>query len=286
MPTYAAYKLPTPDVMAQSLALKLPGFGTAQWLEQVPSTNASLMALAREQGVRVPWPALVGAHHQTEGKGRLGRRWLDMPGQALMFSVGFKLSAPQSPISLQGVGPAIGMASTLALRPFLSAPQALTTKWPNDLMLGHGKCAGILIEMVSKPQARFVVIGMGLNLSGHQQLKGELNREVADLAQQLFQGTDCSELVAALALAWQATLHDANEHGFAHCQATYATVDYLSGQEVNIIEQGRTIATGPAAGLAKDGSLQIQTNKGIETFIAGDVSVRLKTRHLSQKSES
>ena len=242
------------------------------------------MALAREQGKAAQWPTLLGAHHQTHGKGRLGRQWLAEPGQALMFSAGFKLAAPQTPDSLQGVGPAIGMASTMALRPFLSTPEQLSTKWPNDLMLGHGKCAGILIEMISKPQARFVVIGIGVNLSGHQQLKDKLNREVADLGQHLLPDADCCELVATLALAWQATLEQVCEHGFAQCQTPYATVDYLSGQDVNIIELGRTIATGQATGLATNGSLQVQTANGIKTFIAGDVSVRINTQHIEHEA--
>lgn len=264
--------------MAQALALKLPGFATPQWVRQIQSTNASLMALAREQGCDGQWPALLGAHHQTQGKGRLGRQWVDVPGQALMFSVGFMLPALPVPERLQGVGPAIGMASTMALRPFLSTPTALCTKWPNDLMLGHGKCAGILIEMLSKREDRFVVIGMGLNLSGHHDLRSELNREVADLAQNLLPGTAPSELVAALALAWQETLTHVSEHGFAHCQTQYLKTDYLSGQEVNIIDEGRIIASGQAMGLATDGSLQVKTADGIKTFMAGDVSVRLNTQ--------
>ena len=271
--------------MAHALAPKLPGFAAPRWVEQVQSTNASLMTLAREQGMDALWPALLGAHHQTQGRGRLGRQWLDAPGQTLMFSVGFMLPAPTTPNSLQGIGPAIGMASTMALRPFLSTPGLLRTKWPNDLMLAHGKCAGILVEMISKPQARFVVVGMGLNLSGHLKLEGELNREVADLEQQLLPGTDCCDLVAALALAWQATLEHVNQAGFGNCQAQYADIDYLSGQEVNIIDQGRVIATGRAIGLATDGALQLKTTNGIETFVAGDVSVRLNNQDSKHKTQ-
>ncbi|MCD8503871.1 MAG: biotin--[acetyl-CoA-carboxylase] ligase [Burkholderiaceae bacterium] len=256
---------------------KLPEFAAIQWAEQTDSTNARLVALARESGIKAKWPQLFGTHHQTQGKGRLGRIWHDRPGQALMFSAGFALQNKGTPAKLDGLGPAIGMASTIALRQFLAQPTRLRVKWPNDLMLDQGKCAGILIELASTVDTTFIVIGMGINLSGHTQLQTKLAREVADLGPEFLPHAAASDLVAALARSWQQTLEKVKRLGFTSCQADYASVDYLANQAVNIIDQGVTITTGIASGLAPDGGLQVKTSKGLETFFAGDVSVRINT---------
>lgn len=278
MSSHAAYQLPAPAAFAHSLAQALPAFVAHEWFEHIDSTNAHLLKMARAQGAAAGWPRLCGAHHQTQGKGRLGRRWHDLPGQTLMFSVGFALPAALGPGALQGLGPALGWASTAALRPLLSTPEALLVKWPNDLMFGHGKCAGILIELTNKAEATFVVIGMGLNLSGHASLQTDLGREVADIGTHLLPDITAEQLVTVLAATWQQTLQTLLDEGFEPCRKRYADLDYLACREVTVIDRGHTIANGVVHGLAADGSLQIRTASGVESFHAGDVSVRLNTK--------
>lgn len=276
MPSRAELTLPSPATLTQRVAAKLPGVASVQWVAELESTNTRLLSMAREEATQASWPRLLGAHHQTQGKGRLGRTWHDTPGQALMFSAGFALQNKSTPANLQGIGPAIGMTSAIVLRRFLVEPARLRVKWPNDLMLDDGKCAGILIELASKADTLFVVMGIGINLSGHNQLQSALAREVADLGPHFLPNTAADQLVAALATAWQQTLEQINQSGFVGFQAGYAGVDYLANQTVNIIDQDQTIATGTALGLALDGGLQVKTCDGLQTFLAGDVSVRLK----------
>ncbi|UOD50359.1 biotin--[acetyl-CoA-carboxylase] ligase [Orrella daihaiensis] len=278
MPNHALFQLPAPDVIAHALVRRLTDFAGVDWVEQTESTNSSLLTLARREGIAAGWPQLLGTHHQTQGKGRLGRIWHNVAGRALMFSIGFAIAKGHAPTNLQGLGPAIGLASTLAIRRFLAAPTRLQVKWPNDLMLEHGKCAGILIEVSNKADHTFVIVGMGLNLFGHDTLEGTLGREVADLGHELLPGTAADELIATVAQSWRETVMRIGREGFAGYQTDYASVDYLTNQRVNIIDQGQTIATGIASGLAADGSLQVKTDRGLQTFVAGDVSVRLNMR--------
>lgn len=278
MPNHALFQLPAPDVIAHALVRRLTDFASTDWVEQTESTNSSLLALARREGIAAGWPRLLGTHHQTQGKGRLGRVWHDMAGHALMFSIGFAINKGHAPTNLQGLGPAIGLASARALRQFTVAPARLCVKWPNDLMLEHGKCAGILIEVANKADHTFVIVGMGLNLFGHDTLEGTLGREVADLGHELLPATTADELVATVAQSWQETVVRVSLEGFAGYQRDYTDVDYLANQTVNILDQGQTIATGIVSGLAPDGSLQVKTDHGLQTFVAGDVSVRLNTR--------
>lgn len=276
MSSPAELKLPSPEAMTQDLAKDLPGFVVPQWVEQAASTNASLLALAREKGTHAGWPRLLGTHHQTHGKGRLGRSWQDLPGQTLMFSCGFALGLAAKELSaLQGLGPALGLQSALALRSLMSAPDRLTVKWPNDLMVDDGKCAGILIELAAAGRDTVVIVGIGINLSGHQKLENDLCREIGEIGSLMAPATTASLMVSALANAWRETLQTITSEGFEPFRSAYANLDYLAGQDVKILDQGRVIATGLAAGLGPDGSLGLMTEQGLQTFHVGDVSARL-----------
>jgi len=273
--------------MADSLAHELPSFVASDWVDQTVSTNTTLLALARQQGVQAGWPRLLGAHHQTQGKGRLGRTWHDLPGQALMFSCGFALPvAAETGTNLQGLGPAIGLRSGLALRQLLleSSRQKLTVKWPNDLMLDHGKCAGVLIEIATKAKAKattkttFVIIGMGINLTGHHALEDGLNRPVSDIGSHLQPHVTASDITSTLAQVWHDTLSTISTEGFTPYRSLYRNIDYLAGQAVNVVDQGEVIASGTVCGLGPDGALELQTTNGVRSFHAGDVSIKIPTK--------
>jgi BirA family transcriptional regulator, biotin operon repressor / biotin---[acetyl-CoA-carboxylase] ligase len=127
--------------------------------EVTPSTNATAVEMA-EAGE--PEWTLVAAGHQTEGRGRLGRTWTDVPDEALLFSFVLRpdlLPARTGLLSLlAGATMAEGIRATTGRR--------VTCKWPNDLLLRDGsKVGGILVESsVSGGAIRYVVVGVGVNL--------------------------------------------------------------------------------------------------------------------------
>jgi BirA family biotin operon repressor/biotin-[acetyl-CoA-carboxylase] ligase len=132
-------------------------------LATVGSTNEEGRLLAR-RGERGPlW---ITAEAQTAGRGRLDRSWVSPPGN---LYASLLLSEP-SPLER---APELGFVAALALRdavvklaPAL-APQ-LRFKWPNDLLYGREKCAGILIEgELGADHSIAVVIGIGVNCATH-----------------------------------------------------------------------------------------------------------------------
>lgn len=269
--------LPAPEVMASHLQQALPSFAACHWVDATTSTNSDLAMLAREQGPNAQWPRLLGAHHQTQGKGRLGRTWIDAPGNALMFSCGFALSLQgRRSQALQGLGPAIGIVSAQCLRQQVNQPDDIRVKWPNDLMLGHGKFGGVLIEASIKNDTQFVIIGIGLNLAGQTALSTKLGREVNAIGEHLGANTSLPELVAALATRWQETLALNALAGFAPFVEDFCKLDYLAQRCVEVIQDGQTLATGVTCGTGPDGRLRVKTATGIENFAVGDVSVRTK----------
>src|SRR5882724_10065658 len=99
---------------------------------------------------------LVTAAHQTAGRGRLGREWVDRRGSALMFL--FVLRPPLPPERAGMVPLLVGVAMARAARDTTGADVRCT--WPNDLMLGEAKVGGILAEsVVGDGRLRFVVVG-------------------------------------------------------------------------------------------------------------------------------
>ena len=121
-------------------------FGDIRELAQVDSTNRYLLDLAR-QGA--PEGVVVVADHQTRGRGRLGRSWEAPPGSALLVSI---LLRPDEGVLVPGrrwlVPAAVALAAADACRPRLAE-----IKWPNDLLLGGAKLAGILAEADVGPDA-------------------------------------------------------------------------------------------------------------------------------------
>jgi BirA family biotin operon repressor/biotin-[acetyl-CoA-carboxylase] ligase len=122
------------------------------------STNADLIeaVLAGAATNRT----VLAADHQTAGRGRLDRRWAAPPGANLLVSI---VVAP-IPVVPAEVTHRVGLAAVAAARRFLDAGDAAQVglKWPNDVLLGDRKLAGILAQRV--PGRDAVVVGMGLNV--------------------------------------------------------------------------------------------------------------------------
>jgi len=122
------------------------------------STNTDLIeqVLAGEVRNRT----VLAADHQTAGRGRLDRRWEAPPGANLLVSM---VVAPIPAVPAQ-VTHRLGLAALAAVRRLIDPDVAATVglKWPNDVLLGERKLAGILAQRV--PGRDAVVVGMGLNV--------------------------------------------------------------------------------------------------------------------------
>ncbi len=103
---------------------------------------------------------VLAADHQTAGRGRLDRRWDAPPGANLLVSI---VVAPIPAVSVESTH-RVGLAAVAAVRRFVDAAHesAVGLKWPNDVLLGDRKLAGILAQRV--PDGDAVVVGLGLNV--------------------------------------------------------------------------------------------------------------------------
>lgn len=252
-----------------------------QWLPTAESTNTDLLAHARARGAL---PHLLGTHAQTAGRGRANRNFRTAPGDALMFSCAFETQLP--PAALPTLSVRLGLAACEALAGLLAPSHRLCLKWPNDLQWGHAKLAGILMESAGTAAGRTrLVIGIGVNLRGAQDLSAALGRAVAD-----WQMTDCPQprerLCASIATAWADALREAESDWVPHLglpglPAAFARHDALAGQHVNVLQDGVVQQHGIALGVAADGQLRVRTAQGERLVNVGDISVRAEPEHTS-----
>lgn len=143
-----------------------PGrFADVRWFVEVDSTNRVAADLAR---AGAPDGVVVGADHQTAGRGRRGRTWESRPGASLLVSV--ILRPAPAVVTL-----AAGVAAAEACETVAGVDVGL--KWPNDLLVGEAKVGGILAELV----AGAAVVGLGVNLAwapaGAAHLGGAVDRD-------------------------------------------------------------------------------------------------------------
>jgi BirA family transcriptional regulator, biotin operon repressor / biotin---[acetyl-CoA-carboxylase] ligase len=104
-----------------------------------------------------PEGAVAAAEHQTEGRGRLGRTWVDEPGASLLFSVCLRPPLPTA--EWPGLTPVAGRAAAEAIEAVTGRRPEL--KAPNDLLLDGRKVAGLLAEAADGR----IVLGIGVNVS-------------------------------------------------------------------------------------------------------------------------
>jgi len=121
------------------------------------STNSLAMQLAHERPAE---GVVVLTDSQTAGKGRQGRRWLDTPGCNVLSST---LLQPRFPAHFLVMIASLAVVDTIAQTSELVA----TIKWPNDVLIGERKVAGILIETSHNALGQLVaILGIGVNVNG------------------------------------------------------------------------------------------------------------------------
>ncbi|WP_313371187.1 biotin--[acetyl-CoA-carboxylase] ligase [Achromobacter animicus] len=271
--------LPAPEILARTLADRLPAFQDVIWTGSTGSTNADLLARARSgAGAGKPW--LLGTHQQDAGRGRAGRPWQNRSGSTLMFSCAFDVHLPA--MQLAALSPLAGVAACEALRTVAGpGSRGLCMKWPNDIQWHDAKLAGILVETTRNPGGRdtgyTVVIGMGVNLADASELSLALGREIADWTQ-VQAGAEraalAADLICASAAAWHEAVRTLERDGFGALQQRFGQVDALAGRKVNVLDKGAILLSGTACGVDEQGRLLVQTPEGATPISVGEISIR------------
>lgn len=230
-------------------------------VSQTGSTNADLAAAVRG-GEGLPEGTWLVADRQTAGKGRQGRQWFDGSGNFMGSTLVHLSPRDPSPASLALVA---GLAAYEAVLPLLSDPAGLRLKWPNDLLLGGAKLAGILLER----ESHAVIIGIGVNLAAAPDLPG---RETVSLA--AFGPAPDRDLFAqSLSACFDREIERWRTYGVEPLTRRWQSVAHPLGTSLVVSPPGEAPVEGLFDGLAPDGALRLRLADGSTRVIhAGDVS--------------
>jgi BirA family transcriptional regulator, biotin operon repressor / biotin---[acetyl-CoA-carboxylase] ligase len=212
-------------------------------LRATTSTNDRARALA---AAGAPHGTLVTAAEQTAGRGRQGRTWSAPAGRALLMSLVLR-----SPDRMLPLAAAVAVAEA-------AGPEA-AIKWPNDVLLGGRKLAGILAE--ARPQDGWAVLGIGMNVAVRvDDLPDELRGTAATL------GLEPRDVEAVLARVLAALDRSLTLDRAALLDA-WRTRDALLGREVSWAE-----GSGRAAGIDGEGRLVVElAGGGLRALESGEV---------------
>lgn len=225
---------------------------------------AATIAAGAAEGV------VVVADEQTSGRGRRGREWQSPPGAGLYLSIVFR---PSRDAAGARVASLLTLAAGVAVRSGIGRATGLWAdlKWPNDLLVGQRKLAGILAEGHGiGTDAQAIVVGVGVNVRHvvlDQSVSDRATSIEAELGRLVSRGLVLEELLVALTEHYDRLRRgDADailrEWRDAAPSAVGATV---------LWDSGRGPLEAITAGLDQDGALLIRTSTATERVIGGEL---------------
>jgi len=257
------------DVVRARSALVGNRFSRIEWLDETGSTNSDLAERARSAGPE----QVLGARHQTAGRGRLGRTWVAPVDASILCSALVRSSLGLSESHL--ITTALGLSARAACASVAGVTPGL--KWPNDLVLPHDdgsdrKLAGILAESVTvSGEPPVIVVGIGLNVEWPSALPDELASIATALNHHTNEPVDPTELVVALLVDFAGRLNLVEDRGPASLTEDVRAASATLGRRVRV-ELPNAILVGTATDITPDGSLVVTDDRGVSRPVSvGDV---------------
>ncbi len=211
------------------------------------------------------------AEHQTEGRGRRGRRWVSTFGENIYLSLAWRFELPMS--ELGGLSLVAGLVVAEALSQ--SGVEGHSLKWPNDVMIDERKLAGILVEVSGEAGGpSTAVVGVGVNLRIPEPAGAEIDQPWTDLTQldnaprisrNRLAGALVDQLIQACRLFAGA--------GLSPFIDRWDGFDGLNGQRVRVI-RGQHSNEGVYRVITATGAMVLEENAERREYHAGEVSLR------------
>lgn len=266
------YRLATPLQLLDADWLKAQ-VSSPHWqvcvMPSVDSTNAeALRLLPTTQSI----PYYVLAERQTSGRGRRGRSWVSPFGENLYYSLVVRVEGGMR--QLEGMSLAVGLALLQVIRCAGVAEAGL--KWPNDVLVGERKLAGILLELSGDPaDVCHVVIGIGLNVNMLAIDSDVIGQPWTSMRAELGCLLNRNELVAELNRQLSRYLEIQLREGFAALQDEWQACHLWQGRTVALTAGGEPIE-GEVLGVDHSGAIRLRINGLERSFSGGELSLRLR----------
>ncbi len=264
------YRLASPVSLLSASSISQMGF-PAGWAvrvaDSVDSTNAEAV---RQINQGAAMPMLVLAESQTAGRGRRGRKWVSPFGENLYYSLALRVDGGMR--QLEGLSLLVGLAVMQVLRE--SGVKGAGLKWPNDVLVGRRKIAGILLELIGDPaDVCHVVIGVGINVN--MQASADVDQSWTSLRLETGALSDRNNLAVRLSQKLDTLLALHREKGFSAFQAEWEQGHLWQGSAVTLLS-GAEVVEGIVLGVDVLGALRLDVGGVEKSFSGGELSLRLR----------
>jgi BirA family biotin operon repressor/biotin-[acetyl-CoA-carboxylase] ligase len=240
----------------------LPPFFRLLRFDRIDSTSDEAKRLAEAGAAE---GTLVWAQEQSAGRGRRGRVWASPPGNLYLSLVLRPRSAAREAAQL-GFAAAVAVAEACAR--FLPAGAEIQCKWPNDVLLGGAKMAGILLESHADAERgiAWLVLGIGINLASHPDATAYPATSLAAAGVTVTQEAMLPILAGRL-IAWYETWR---RQGFAPVREAWLARAFRLGGTIRV-RLAETELGGRFAGLDEQGMLLLDGAEGRRTIAAAEI---------------
>jgi len=235
---------------------------------RVRSTNRVAVELSQSGA---PEGTLVLAEEQLAGRGRLGRTWYSPPHLGLWMSLVLRPRVPADRVFQVAICGALAVAETVLSR----FPLDVRVKWPNDVLVGGAKLAGVLVETQwNGPDVRGVVLGVGVNVNHRAGDFPEfLRHRATSMRRELGRTVNRAELLGDLLGFFEGIYLQFQDSGLEPFLDRWRSLSAVLGQPVRV-RVGQQTFCGLAVDIDPQGALLVEEEDGCRRrFLAGDVTL-------------
>lgn len=263
------YRLESPLQLLDDAWIEASSAWPVTVLPSVDSTNAEAL---RRIEMAASLPFVVLAERQTSGRGRRGRSWASPFGENLYYSLVLRVEGGMR--QLEGLSLTVGLALLQVIRDAGVVEAGL--KWPNDVLVGDRKLAGVLLELSGDPaDVCHVVIGIGLNVNMLSAASAAIGQPWTSMRAELGRVVNRNELVVGLNRHLSHYLDVQLRHGFSALQGEWQDCHIWQGREV-VLTAGSEPVIGVVLGVDHSGAVRLLVDGQERSFSGGELSMRLR----------
>ena len=224
--------------------------------------------------------SLIVATTQNSGRGRRGRKWVSPVGGIYMS---LTLPLPESFKQPQ----ALSLVSAISIKQSLEGWSLIPIKlkWPNDLLVGGKKLAGILLEFETSEPTDHIVFGIGINYSLTTAQKERIDREATDIKDLTEKLPAREEIIISICMNLMKNVRRYSNQGFVPFKLIWNESDYYLGSNV-AIKSGKSEKTGKSLGVNDKADLIIESDLGPELVSSGEIYFGLRGTERSPESDT
>ena len=250
--------------------LKTERFG--QEVTYLPSTASTNLVAKKHAQQGAPEGSLIITDYQTQGRGRLERRWWSPPGENLLFSLIFRPPFKITHTFRLTVVSSLAVAETIRQETGLEA----SIKWPNDVYIKGKKVSGILSELgVKDEQLQYVTVGIGINVNSNPSINPEIQDIATSISMELGQSFPRLRLLKVILELIEHYYHLLKKGDFSSLKKTWDSLSLIKGKRVTVVSGGH-LQEGIAESIDKEGFLVLRDYSGRRSrIISADVSLSL-----------